>query len=400
MPADRPLEIAYVWDADYPWDVRTEKICRSLTEHGHRVRIIARNAAWRALEEPLAEGRVLRMRPWRAIGRRFDRLSSFPAFANPRWIAHIARGMRGPRPDVVIVRDLPLAPTALWIGRRHGIPVMLDMAENYPAMMRDLWISGRASWVDTLVRNPAAVSAVERYVLPRVDHLITVVEESSERAATLGVAPERMTVVSNTPPAARVVTTRAPARSGGPLRLAYLGLMEVPRGILGVLEAVAAVTARGLAVELTLIGDGRDRARFEQHAATLGLAPPTVRFLGALPNAEALRLVGEADVGLVPHHAVESWHTTIPNKLFDYMAAGLPVVTSDARPAARVVRETGAGLVYAWNDPLALAGCLEQLADPALRDRLGAAGRQAIRERFNWENDVRALLGAIARVLP
>ena len=51
------------------------------------------------------------------------------------------------------------------------------------------------------------------------------------------------------------------------------------------------------------------------------------------------------DVGLVPHHADEAWNTTIPNKLFDYMAAGLPVISSDARPCARILRSTGAGLI-------------------------------------------------------
>lgn len=398
MTASPSLRISYVWDSDYPWDVRTAKICRTLTEQGHAVEILARNRQWSPRVESREEGTVRRMRPWRFLGRRIDQLLSFPAFFNPRWIGLLAGGVQAHRPEVVIVRDLPLALTALWVARAAGIPVVLDLAENYPAMLRDVWVAGRARPVDWLLRNPAMVAAVERYVLPRMDHILTVVEESSERVVRLGARAERVTVVSNTPPRARVAPARTSPRSGGPLVLTYLGLMEVPRGVLDVLEAVALLVREGERVELRLIGDGRDRGIFEKRAADLGLAAPVVRFLGALPNKEALRLIGEADVGLVPHHAVESWHTTIPNKLFDYMAAGLPVVTSDAVPAARVVRSAGAGLVYRSRDPEQLAACLRELQDPAIRATFASAGRAAVLDRHHWERDAAAMARALATV--
>jgi glycosyltransferase involved in cell wall biosynthesis len=250
------------------------------------------------------------------------------------------------------------------------------------------------------VRNPEIIAAVERYVLPRLDHIITVVEESSERLAALGVPRERLTVVSNTPPAKRAdaerpASSRASRGPDEPLHLTYLGLMEVPRGINDVLDALALLRAAGRRVDLCLIGDGRDRVLFEERAASHGLGPDAVRFMGALPNAEALRLVGQADVGLVPHHANAAWNSTIPNKLFDYMAAGLPVVTSDALPAARIVRSSGSGVVYRSGDSADLAQRLEPLFDPAIRERMALAGRQAVRESYNWERDVDALLTAL-----
>jgi glycosyltransferase involved in cell wall biosynthesis len=150
---------------------------------------------------------------------------------------------------------------------------------------------------------------------------------------------------------------------------------------------------------LRLVGGGRDRALFEARAADLGLRQPVVEFLGTLPHAEALRVVGEADVGLVPHHAGGSWNTTIPNKLFDYMAAGLPVVSSDAAPAARVVRETGAGLVYASRDAVGLAECLRTLFDAPTRARMSAAGRRAVREKYNWERDSDVLVRTLQSLI-
>ena len=364
---------------------------------GHPVAIACRNSAGRPEDEPLPEGRVLRLRRWSALGGALDRHSSFPAFFNPRWIAHIARAVRLHRADLIVCRDLPLAPTAIWVGRGAHVPVVLDMAENYPAMIRDVWRTGRAGVLDVLVRNPSIIAKVERFVLPRVDHVVTVVEESSDRVERMGVPRERISCVSNTPPAARaeVPTVR---RTGGPLKLTYLGLMEMPRGILDVLEAVAQLHANGVSLELELIGGGRDLEAFRARAASLGLREPTVRFLGQIENQRALAAVATADVGLVPHHADESWNTTIPNKLFDYMAAGLPVITSDAIPAARVVRSTGAGLVYRSQDPGDLARRISSLLDPEVRQRMSDAGRKAVRGGYNWEAATDVLLDVVERV--
>jgi hypothetical protein len=205
--------IVYLWDADYPWDVRVEKVCASCTQAGYDVHIVARNRAWRPLEERLPVGTVHRMRPWRWAGRRGDGLLSFPAFMSPRWLRHLSDVVRRVRPSVIVVRDLPLCPTAIWIGKRHGVPVVLDMAENYPAMMRKNFEAGRHRLIDYLVRNPAMVSAVERYCLPRLDRIIVVVEENAARLERLGVAPDRISLVSNTPPASLI--EGRPARRGG-----------------------------------------------------------------------------------------------------------------------------------------------------------------------------------------
>lgn len=387
------MRLGYVWDCEYPWDVRTEKVCAALAAAGHDVHILARNRERAPLAEARAEGMVHRMAPLPWLGRRLDRATSFPAFFNPRWARHVLGVARRAGVELLAVRDLPLAPTALWAGRRLGIPVVIDMAENYPAMIRETWDAGRQGPLDILVRNPSAVEAVERWALPRADRVVVVVEESAARIRALGVRPERIAVVSNTPPLERVQAPPRPARDrAAPLELVYLGLMEVARGVADVLRAVRILRDRGEAVRLRLIGAGRDLPLFQSLAGELGLGPESVRFLGQLPHAEALRLTGEADAGVVPHHADDSWNTTIPNKLFDYMALGLPIVSSDAAPCARVLRETGAGVVFRSRDAASLADAVAPLREPALRARLGAAGRAAILARYHWERDARILV--------
>jgi glycosyltransferase involved in cell wall biosynthesis len=92
---------------------------------------------------------------------------------------------------------------------------------------------------------------------------------------------------------------------------------------------------------------------------------------------------------------VESWNTTIPNKLFDYMSYGLPVITSDAEPAARIVREECSGVVFRSGDAEDFARAVRALVDPAERMRLGLNGRSAVEERYNWSVDEARLFAAL-----
>ena len=390
--------IVYVWDADYPWDVRTEKVTLALARAGHVVNIVARNQAWRQTTEPLPEGTVHRIPPWNFLGQPLDGLLSFPAFFNPRWINLIDRTCREARADLIIVRDLPLCPTAIGVGKRLGIPVMLDMAENYPAMMRALWETGRHTILDYVVRNPAITQRVERRCVDAVDHIVVVVEESADRVAALGVPRDKITIVSNTPPLARLDCTSHDERpAGGGIDVVYMGNLEVARGLLESVDAIAHLKANGKRVRLRIIGRGRDEELVKQRCATHGLGAQDVEFLGYIEShEEALRVVSDSDVGLMPHRKNDSWDTTIPNKLFDYMAAGVPIVSSDAAPCARILRETSAGRVFRSGDALAIAAAIEEVAQPGIRSELGAAGRRAIQARYNWEYDTAILLAAVS----
>ncbi len=397
------MRILKIWDSDYPWDVRVEKVARTLTEGGHEVHMVARNRTRSPLVEALPEATVHRLRPWTFLGRSGDAASQFPAFMNPRWAKLALRTGKQTGADLVLVRDLPLAPLAIWTGRRLGVPVILDMAENYPAMIRDLWTTRSTKPGDFLVRNPRAVEAVERWSLERLDHVIVVVEESGERLVeVMGLDPARITVVGNTPSLSRLDEVGPPEEKatdeGRPLRLVYLGLMEEARGVRTVIEAVGTLVATEVPIELTLIGDGRAREAFEARARELGLVEPVFRSLGFVPYREALKEVARADAGLIPHLANESWNTTIPNKLFDYMATGLCVVTSDARPAARVVRESGAGVVFRSGDVEDLTLRLRDLAGSGRSRIHGENGRTAVRTDHHWERDAERLLTLMERI--
>ncbi len=399
-PLQQPLRICHVWDAEYPWDVRVQKISSALVAGGHDVAIVARNRQWAGTLEQFPEGTVHRLPPWRVLGRTVDSALMFPAFFSPRWLLAIDRTVRRQGSDVILVRDLPLAPTAIAVARYRNIPVLLDMAENYPAMLQELVDIGVARPGDWFVRNPFAAAAVERWVLPRLDHLITVVEESSDRVRSLSIPVPPITVVSNTPPLAHLARETAEERNPREEtpRLVYLGLLEEPRGLRSVLHGVARLRQEGMPVTFDIIGGGREEPVFRALADELGLRPPDIRFHGRLAHAEALALVSSANIGLVPHLATGNWISTIPNKLFDYMAMGLAVVASDVPPVRRTLTDASAGVLHKPGQAHAIEAAIRELRSPERRHACGRNGLNAIRTTYHWEIDAARLRAALASV--
>lgn len=397
--ASRPLSICMVWQADYPWDVRAEKVAAALTEAGHRVTLVARNRLARPEVEQLPEATVRRLRRWRWAPQWLDDVTTFPAFLNPRWLRHILHVARQTRADVILCRDLPLAVPSILVARRLGIPVVLDMAENYPAMLRLRRSTGRRRVWDNIVRNSVAAQRIERWVLPRVDGVLVVVEESRQRVMALGVPPARVVLVSNTPPLARLDLRPAAQLGEDTLRVVYLGRVEAQRGIGTLLEAAALLRSEGFPLALTIYGGGADLDLFRQRAVALALAPPMVVFRGQVSNAAALSELTQAHVGIIPHWRGEHCNTTVPNKLFDYMAAGLAVVTSDAAPLKRIVEACGCGLAYQDRDAADLARVLRRLRDATVRREAARRGRVAVQTTYHWERDVARLLHVVGSVV-
>jgi glycosyltransferase involved in cell wall biosynthesis len=394
------MVICKIWDADYPWDVRVEKVCKSLQQK-HEVHLVCRNTKCRPTYENVDGIHIHRLPFLRRNLGWFNRIIGFPAFFNPLWVFTVWRVVRRYRATVVLARDITLALTALLIGRWMGIPVVLDMAENYPAMIRDLW-NKKFRLMNVLLRNPALVKLVEKICIRYADHILVVVEESKQRLIELGVSPDKISVVMNTPTLERFTCSNSEA-STTPMRkrkewlsVIYLGLLEWPRGLETAIRAIHEVRALLPEIKLVIIGSGRDQGYFQALVQELSLTEH-VAFMGWLDYREAIDHVASADIGLVPHHATDSWNTTIPNKLFDYMSMGKPVIVSNAIPTERIVMEEKCGLVFREQDPKTLGEAIFKLSDQSVRESQGIRGKEAVVRRYNWTVDEERLLGAIEK---
>lgn len=401
------MNICKIWDADYPWDIRVEKVVASLVDAGHRVHLVARNQSQNV---PIEHNGRLTIRRLPVLTSGFPRLHTaynFPFPLNPVWIATIHRTIRESHADLIMVRDLPLALTAALLGRVYRIPVVFDMAEHYPAMLEDRMRYTPTSAFGKIARHPGTAWIIERWVLKLVDHTIVVVEESGTRLMQAGYPGERITVVGNTPRAEEWDASESGGRPQSQLdtlQLVYLGNLDGIRGLDVAVQAVTILKRQRCQAKLTVIGDGPRLRSLRQLAEDNGVSD-RVTFVGRLslndPSAmlRVKQIMGQSHIGLIPHYATEACNTTVPNKLFDYMVMRLPVIVSNMKPTERIVREERCGEVFKDRDPEDLARCIQKLTDPHVRNEMGERGREAIRRRYHWSYDAKVLVNTIETVV-
>jgi glycosyltransferase involved in cell wall biosynthesis len=388
------VRILHIFDGDYPWDVRVEKISATLVDAGHPVRLLCRNraAADRTAHDPCGM-EIVRLP---AVP---DPLS-FPLPLNPLWWAQIRGQIRDFRADLVLVRDLPLAPLAAWLARRAGLPVIADLAEPYPDSLRSQRQFESMSLLDRWLRNPDAAEAVERWVLRRLDRALVVCPEAGWRLERQGLAADRWVEVGNTPRLSAFQARGEPvpelAGLEGRFVLFFSGLLAGDRGLDTAVDALARLEARRPGrFALVVVGDGPVRGAVAEQAARAGLAD-VVRLPGFIGHDRLPDLIRAADLGLLPFRTCPHIDSTLANKLFEYMALDLPVVVSDAPPMVRILEETEAGVSFPSGDAEALARAVEAIeADPDAAHRMGQAGSRAVRKRYNWDVDAARLLNAV-----
>jgi glycosyltransferase involved in cell wall biosynthesis len=171
----------------------------------------------------------------------------------------------------------------------------------------------------------------------------------------------------------------------------YFGAVTRNRGLPTVLRALALVPE----LRLRIVGPEAwgYRATLAELAAELGVGD-RLELLEPVAPGEAPAVFGDADVGLaLIEPACLSYEMTLPNKLYEYVAAGLPVLSSDVPVLAREVREHGVGTVADPADPAAVAAALREVVEPEANARYRAAARRLASEA-TWERE-REKLAAI-----
>ena len=179
----------------------------------------------------------------------------------------------------------------------------------------------------------------------------------------------------------------SPERAPLPRRVLYAGRLVQPKGVDILVRAAARVDC-----QLVICGDGRELEPLQRRARTLGIEH-RVTFTGWLDENGLAEQIADAAVVAIP----SLWPEPFGLAGIEAFAAGRPVVASDTGGVRDWLTEGIDGLAVAPGDVAALAGALDRLlGDEALCERMGAAGRAGVGERFERSHHVRALLEAYA----
>lgn len=405
---------------DVTVDVRVLKEAASLTEAGHLVTIVGSlpPESRTPRQETRVDGvhivrirlprwrrwwRWLRLpsRAWARIRRRISPGATQPhamddldwlamwRFGTIAWARSAARA--APLADVYQGHDLTGLPAAWFAARRTGAPLVYDSHELFLGSTAVIGRPARAiAWLAGLERRWARAAVA----------LVTVNDSIADRLGPeLGLA--RRVVVHNCPPrwdppAQRptLLRDRLGIPEADPIVL-YHGGFRLARGLPQIADAMLEPGLERAHVVFLGFGPLRDeleaRAAQVRHGGRLHVLP------AVSPN-ELPSWVASADVGVMPNQPLsENERLSSPNKLFESIAVGLPVVSADYPERRRVVLDDPEGPLGAMcdpTDPASIASAIRSILelDNAERDDLRERCLRAARERWNWEHEVAGLL--------
>lgn len=307
--------------------------------------------------------------------RRRSRLARLVASQAEAW-----QRLRTLRPAVLHVHDPELVPLALVWGRLFGSRVVVDAHEDLVGQVETKPYLNRAGKV-------AARAYARLLVVLASRGADAVVAATEPVAATFG-GRDDVVVVRNVPWLGDF--PQAVARPV-PGRVVYAGDLTMERG----LDTMLAVVERVPEAELVLAGRPLGSA-----ADVVAHLPERVRHVGMLPPTEVPALVGSAQVGLIFLRRLPNYERSLPTKVFEYMAAGIPFLATDFPAWRELFGGFDAGVFVDTDDVEATAAALaSMLADPARCAEMGANGRRAIEQHFRFEDEAPKLVALTRRLL-
>jgi hypothetical protein len=278
------------------------------------------------------------------------------------------------RADVVVVSS----PTFFSIGaawllaRLKHARLVIDIRDLWPAIITELGVLTSRWIIEPLER-------LELAAYRAADEIVVVSEGFRDNLISRGVPPSKVHTIRNgvtlgrfDPAAPSDPKLRARLGAGpGDCLVLYLGTHGISQGLPEITKAAARLAPHP--VHFAFVGEGADKSRLECRVGELGLR--NVTMLPGVPHAEVPSLLAAVDICLVPLRDVPLFATTIPSKMFEYLAAGKAVVGSVAGEAAQILREAGATVVPP-EDGVELAEAIRNLvAEPERRAAMGRAGR-------------------------
>ncbi len=344
----------------HPEDARIlHRQIRALVDAGHEVTYAAPYTARGVVPRSFVTGVDLP----RAAERR--RLSAVRAARK------LFKSMRG-RVDLALIHDPELLFAVAGVRRRP--PVVWDVHEDTPATL------SLKPWLPAFLRPPTRFLArLLETTAERRLHLLLA------ETAYAGRFKQQHLVVPN-----ETWVPDTVSRPGDD-RIVYLGWLSEARGVKEAVEVARLLQPQRVAVELIGYADPQSRPLLNE-AVAQGL----LEWRDFMPNDEALKRLDGALAGLSLLRDEPNYRHSMPTKIIEYMAHGIPVITTPSPRAVELVERYRCGLVVPWEDPQAVARAVLQLRDnPFERHGTGGRGYAAARAHHHWPNSARRFVAQL-----
>ena len=376
---------------DEPGGTRHHEFARHLAARGHRVTVIASRVSYltggesqTAAPEPASaeDGNItiLRAYTYSALHRSFvHRVLAFLSFMVSSFII----GMGVKDVDLVWGTSPPIfqGVTAWALARLKRVPFLFEVRDLWPSfaiavgVLHDKTLIRLSLWLERFLYRRA-----DRVMVNSPGYVVHVTGRGARRVELIpnGADPQMFD------PQADGAAFRMANHLEDKFVLLYAGAHGMSNDLGVVLAAARELQSAPDTREVMIVflGDGKEKPALQKQAVDLDLV--NVRFLPPVPKTEMAAALAGADACLAILKPIDEYKTTYPNKVFDYMAAGRPVVLAIDGVIRAVVEAAGCGIFARPGDPAALAGAVRRLAgDKAAARNMGLAGRTYLEGHFS-----------------
>ena len=365
--------VVHITTVHRPTDVRIfQKQAMTLAEHGFDVTVIA-------CAEHSEQSNGVRLRALPRPTGRLQRMTRTAALA--------LRAALDERADIYHFHDPELIVVGLLL-KLCGKTVVYDVHEDAAKDVYDK--PYLPSWVKPALS--VAVGLIERVAARSFDAIV---------AATTSIAAnfpgDRTVLLRNVPKIAELNASEDVPFAQRSRTVAYVGGLAPFNGPDQMIRAMDALP-EDAAIRLVLGGKPLSGADDERFRATPG--HEHVQFVGWVDRETLRRIFGDARAGLVVYQPTPNIMACEPNKFFEVLSAGLPLIVSDLPHWRRFVIEHDCGLVVPPDDPAAIAQAIRTLVDdPDRAEAMGRRGRELVVREYNWEAESAKLLALYDRLL-
>jgi glycosyltransferase involved in cell wall biosynthesis len=350
--------------SDLVTDNRVHKVCSTLSAMGFDVLLAGRM---------IPSGLPLQERGYRTVRFRLPFLKGplFYASYNIRLFIFLLFS----KFDLVLANDLDTLPGGFFASRLKGKPLVYDSHEYFtevPELVARPFVRTIWAWI-------------ESQIVPRLKVAYTVNESLALLFEEKYGIPFH--VVRNLPSGTADLSKQPADFSGSGKVILYQGAVNINRGLEKAIMAMKYLEG----AELVIAGDGDIKSDLERLVTEEGLQMK-VKFLGRIPIEQLQSITRKASVGISIEEDVGlNYHFALPNKLFDYIQAHVPVLVSNLPEMAAVVREYDIGKVIDAPDSSALADVLAEMLDDNQQRELWKKNLEKAALELTWENEEKVL---------
>ncbi|WP_299109211.1 glycosyltransferase family 4 protein [uncultured Tenacibaculum sp.] len=386
------MRIGMILDNVYPPDPRVENEAIELIKKGHDVFLFCLTYG-NEKEEELVKGINVR----RYKTNTFEYKMSALVYTVPVYTflmkGKISNFIHKNKIEAIHIHDIRIAEAAFKANEKNVLPVILDLHENRPEIMR-FYPHMQKLRGKLLISIEKWKKKEEEFIKKATKVVVVTNEAKKEIVHRVGVDEEKIVVVPNTVRKSFYENADVPEvpykKKEEDFTLLYLGDTGNRRGLETVLESL--VVLKEKIENLTFVIVGKSNPELERQIESFRLKD-CVKLMGWRDAKTFPNWVRNSDIGLSPLHRNIHHDTTFANKLFQYMSFGKPILVSDATVQKILVEEVESGLVHEErNSEDFTEKLLRMYEDEALRKKMGENGKDFVRNHFTWDKTSKDLI--------